>query len=563
MRSCRFALCALLAALCAMPLVVQAQDVSLVDNLEDGNGTNEFGGKWRFGDDSWAPEGEVGGNSLVLSAKDPQAEWISYDGNYGGGYNSQEAALLHYRLGDRPNPFGQNNVSIKTGFAEEEYGTLDMSGSIGFSFYAKADQSTTVKVSVASANITDWAFSYTDITVGTEWRLYEIPWSELQMPDYTENPKPFDPSQAQYIEWKVSKGSNTLANPSFNREGKLWIDDVVVVGYRFVPGCTECLGMPGSPPEPSVNVINFEFEHPYELTNDLGLGTWGYASQDPNGGVEPTVLTSDSVVIAGSGYAGTNGMMTSFTFGDPWKYGGQWDARPAVKYHCDLAKKDDAGELDSVAFAQGASALYFDYMTSGDVKSVRVEFATLKIYQESEIALPSAVVPGTEGEWKSATITWDKIKMPYWGVGPMGAETFNINGMRYLEWIVEGNKGQSGSFALDNVYLIGLDSLYLMEKEGVPMSTRAHAAASKATGSTLTRTAGKATLIIASGLQPRTVSLLDMRGRVVSNQAVPHTARTVSMNLRTMPAGAYLLVLDARRANGAVVRKSYRLITGE
>jgi hypothetical protein len=522
-------------------------DIAILDDFEDGDGTNLFGGKWKFGNDHWAPEGQEGGNSQVLSAKNPDAQWLEYAGDYGGGYGgSAEACLLRYRLGDRPDPWGHNKVSVKTSLTPSEYGELDISSSAGIIFHAKASQQTTIRVEIATGNVTDFAYNYTDISVGTEWQLYELQWSSFQKPDYTQNENALDLSRAQYVSWKISKGTNTSIDPSFSMEGELWLDDVKIAGYDFVPGCVACVSEPGTPPEPAALVIDFEWEAPLELTNELGKGSWGEAIQDPTGAAEPTTLANGGVQTSGVGYDGTDGVMMEFILGEGWKYEGTYDAKPKVKYVVELHSEDSA------AASQGSRGVYFDYKTTGDADRVKFEIGTVKIYQQSEIAYPSAIVPGTEGEWKGAFIPWDTLAMPNWG---KPADEFDASGIRELSFTVEGSKGDAGSIALDNIHIVGVDTLTLAPKANLLPARGIAGGGPNASPLRVARIGDKLHVSLNAARPPvaATAAIYDCRGRMALRTPLSRPATRGGWIMGIEPleaAGRYTLVVRTRDARG-------------
>lgn len=450
-------------ALATLALAPAAQGQALVDDMEGGNSIDKFGGTWGFSGDFWDK-----GDSKILSSVDTSLAFPFFKGAYGGGYpdGTGNAAKLQFRFGTTkpgtpPNTY-DNFVNMTAPFAPDD-GVINLTGAASISFYAKSDKAMQVEVVLTAANITDYAYYGTMISVGSNWTKYTVKLT-TGTGGLTRRPfgvvKPLDLSQAQGMQWEVNKGKNAGITA-----GTLWIDNLTIEGYTWVPAeprgsciVTGCIGAPGSIPKPSVLLADFEGPDP--IRNFCGQ-PWNFSSSFPTdpdarpntitGGVDSATST---LITAGKGFGDSHGGWLEFGLGDSWYSNEGHLMLPTVSLATLVS-------VDSNLNATGSTGLYFDYKTTGDVEYLDLQVQTVQVHAGNSYAQAFVKLKGTGGQWKSAQVKWTDFILPNWGPEFREAEkVMDFTGLLGLNWSASSAKRDiKGGFAVDNVYLVGISEL--------------------------------------------------------------------------------------------------------
>lgn len=448
---------------CLMLGLGGARGQAVLDDLEGGNSINKFGGQWNFSGDFWDK-----GNSKILSAVDTSVAVPFFKGAYGGGYpdGAGNAAKLEFRFGTvkpgtPPNTY-DNNVSMNCPLGPDD-AMLDLTGAQSVTFYAKADKALQVEMVLNTADITDYAYYTAMLNVTPAWTKYTIKLAAGAGGLTRRNfgvAKPLDLSQALAVGWEVNKGKNAAISTA-----TLWIDDVSFQGYTFKApeprgSCLAngCITAPGSAPKPAVLVADFEGADP--TLSALG-NHWNFGSTTPMGadarasrftaGVDSANFT---IAPQGKGYGGGNGGMLGFELGDVWFTPEGYLQLPAVNLSTYMSQ-------DTNLDVTGATGLYFDYQTTGQVEYVDLKVRTNQTHADNVYAVAYAKIKASGGQWKGAMVKWSDFVLPNWGPAFKEAEkAMRFTNLVSLEWsVTSAAKNIAGSLAIDNVYLTGIGQL--------------------------------------------------------------------------------------------------------
>lgn len=194
---------------------VPEADPSLVDNCEDGDHLNRFGGTWYTYDDS-ANEG----TSTIIPETSEDDKFKMTD----GGYNSEKAVKISFELSKGNNEFDPF-VGLGFGLNEDET-EVDISDATGMTFYYKGDIGKTVcNVKVETSNITDWGFYEHELEIAADWTFITLNWDDFAQPSWADQ-VPFDRTLTIKIGWEF-KGET-------GDKGEFWLDDVRMPGMDIV-----------------------------------------------------------------------------------------------------------------------------------------------------------------------------------------------------------------------------------------------------------------------------------------------------------------------------------------
>lgn len=449
----------MLAGALALGPTGMARGQALVDDLEGGHSINRFGGMWSFSGDFWDK-----GDSKILSAVDTSVAIPFFKGAYGGGYpdGTGHAAKLHFRFGATrpgtpPNTY-DNNVNMTVPFGADD-AVLNLTGAASFSFQARSDKPLQVEVVLPTLNITDWAYYSALINVTPTWTKHTLklatgPGGLTRRPFGAS--KPLDLTQALGVQWEVNKGKNPTIS-----EAILWIDDVAIQGYTYVPAeprgsclASGCVGAGGQSASPSVLFSDFEGADPTH--NVFGL-PWSYFSSTPMQDVRNNVIlggldsATGSLATAGKGYGGSHGGWLDFALGETWFTPEGYLMLPTVSLTAQVT-------TDTNLDVTGSTGITFDYKTAGDVEYVDFKVRTTQLHADNSYAIPYVKVKGTGGQWKGATVKWSDFILPNWGTAFREAEKLMVfKALLNMEWSVSSTKKEAkGSLAVDNVRVLGI-----------------------------------------------------------------------------------------------------------
>jgi hypothetical protein len=542
-----------------------AHGQAVVDDLEGGNSINKFGGQWSFSGDFWDK-----GDSKILSAVDTSVAVPFFKGAYGGGYpdGSGNAAKLEFRFGTTrpgtpPNTY-DNNVSMNCPLGADD-ALLNLTGGQAISFWAKADQAMQVEAILATANITDYAYYTAMINVTTSWTKFTIKLATgaggLTRRAFGTN-KPLDLTQAQSLGWEVNKGKNpSLAG------GTLWIDDIVIEGYTFVApeprgSCLAngCIVPAGNAPKPSALLADFEGADP--TLSALGL-PWAFGTTSGTGDGkfssvnEGVDLANFVLAPQGHGYNGGNGGLLGFELGDVWFTPEGYLQLPAAYLNTTVS--------DTSLSVPGATGVYFDYKTTGEVDYVDFKVKTTQIHADNIYAVPFTKLKATGGEWKGAWVKWSDFVLPNWGPAFKDAEKLmRFTDLVNLEWsVTSAKKNIKGSMAVDNVYITGISEL----PQPVPTGLKALAAHAGKVDARIARGALELPFTAPAGLHHGVVRLLDASGHEWARGAFAAEG-TANARLRvpapaSLPRGLMVARIESRYGKGSAFTASIPVVNLE
>ncbi|MDB5104117.1 MAG: hypothetical protein JWP91_1806 [Fibrobacteres bacterium] len=527
---------------------------ALVDDLEGGNSINRFGGQWSFSGDFWDK-----GNSKILSAVDTAAEIPFFKGSYGGGYpgGTGNAAELRFRFGTvkpgTPPDTYDNNVNMSSPFGPDD-AVLNLTGAQSITFYARSSKALQVEVALPTANITDYAYYSAMIATTSAWTKYTIKLATgaggLTRRPFGVN-KPLDLSQASAVTWEINKGKNASVT-----EATLWVDDVTIQGYTFVApeprgSCivNGCVVLAGNIPQPSALLA--DFDHGDAAQNAVGL-PWTFGTAIPmSGSAKASEITSGidpanyTLIPAGQGYGASNGGMIGFTLGDNWFTPEGFLQLPAVNITTQLTS-------DTSLDATGATGIYFDYKTTGDVEYVDFKLRTTQIHADNIYAVAYVKLKATGGQWKGANVKWSDFILPNWGAPFKESEkAMHFDGLVGMEWsVTSARKAVAGSLAIDDIYLTGIPKLpdpVASVRASVPMQPAGRA--------NLSQGSLNVPFQAPAGIHAGVVRMTDLSGKVVFSRDFTAEGSSVGTTMRfglehALPRGMYLILIDSHYGEG-------------
>jgi len=383
----------------------------------------------------------------------------------------------------------------------------------------------------------------------------------------------FKPENVTKIAWQVNKDLN-----STKLSGSVYVDSIQFKGpFTFVPQdqCLDCVGK-AFPTGPKFLISDFE------TGNDLlqnKLGFWWYPYTDAKARTDGTTPSSideywtenaytgqDVLDVVGHGNGG-NGITVNFTTGpSPFI-----QTRGSVSQSLTAFAGIGTNLFDTTAIegqrtyanATGATGLYFEYKTDG------VDFLTVEFPDRYDInqAGPEGdnddgqvwykKIPGNNtSEWKGVIIPFANLSLPGWikssdrkGKNPAGnwKQPHDLSRLAKIQFKYQGTS--NGTIAIDNVYLLGIESI------GAAQSVKTVGSAAKSVGLSAVYSRGKigvnwnAATAVASGK----IQLVNTKGRVVASAPIAQSAgRTVTANLGagSIPTGMYFVRVNAKDVNG-------------
>jgi len=206
----------------------QAQSDFLLSDFESGAGTNALGGYSYFFGDAGS-----GGNSRITTGDSINGYWdaSSVGEGYGG---SEHSGRFGWVFGDKHPTCGTGctydpEVNMVTEFFSAGDTVRNLSGATHIRFHAKANTPVKVSVLVRTANVRDYAYYRQEIEVTQNWKEFSVALlasNTFSQPSWGAH-VPFELSQAQSLQWQVSKGSNAaMAGDT------LLIDDLKIAGWN-------------------------------------------------------------------------------------------------------------------------------------------------------------------------------------------------------------------------------------------------------------------------------------------------------------------------------------------
>ncbi len=260
----------------------------------------------------------------------------------------------------------------------------------------------------------------------------------------------FDITQCTKLVWEVV-GEERLVDT-------LDIADVRLIGGGY-PGDLE---IPYAPPE-CCCFGDFE-QFPY---NESPLGTYWYAYSDvPYGGassVDEEYAIGNDVAgllnlqfIEGNGAYGTRAPALQYQLGPTFQMDG-YNTRGFVGIGCDLYDSLSVEYWDAASL--GVDGIYFEYKKEGDEGLI---FEILDYHDVGDADNPERkdsrgsglyhyrYLPSTDGEWRRAWIPFDGLTVNFDWEGFVDIP-LDLTRLAKIRWKAEGDQGEQGLFAVDNV----------------------------------------------------------------------------------------------------------------
>lgn len=375
----------------------------------------------------------------------------------------------------------------------------------------------------------------------------------------------YDGKEALKIAWQVATGGMMPDNAAL-KAGEVWIDKVEIVGYDYkAPDiCTECVGAATVAPPAGAWKVS-DFEAPDLAQNTIGNYWWYYNDVEINGTSDATdgikedeySPTGYSLLIEDNkkGYESSNGAWIKYLLGDAVEKDGN-TVDPFVGLGTELFKIGEAG--DTLLYDAGSVSdpgVYFLYKTDFGAKN----YLGFEAHDAYAFANPDGGevygvrLPGTAGEWKSATIPFSKLKLPVWAPKNRTGtwEAFDKGSIAKLQFKV--SSPASGEIAVDNVYVKGAEG-WAAPNEKPPVGVKYNGKAAKSIGMRATYSRGVVGVnwSSAASVANGRVALVNTKGRVVASAPIAANGGKVAVKLGAgnVPTGMYFVRVTAKDVNG-------------
>lgn len=378
----------------------------------------------------------------------------------------------------------------------------------------------------------------------------------------------FDPKKATKIAWFIN------ANKGTNGGGvrDVWIDDVKFLGtftYTAPDICVDCDKTTFTIPTPNKKLSDFEDSDP--LLNERSY-YWFYYDDtkgdgDAHGNSSVSGLITNPFIegeyimdTEGNGREGGAGAHIEFTMGPAYS-NGKATVEPFVGIGANVYDDDNGVDyLNASAF----KGIYFEYATSANVEYIDVEVSDMldaagkAADKDGEVYYTRIKGSSKDGEWKSATVPFDKLVLPTWvktsGERRKGADGSLIpldkSRLAQLKFKQRGNPGLDGVLSIDNVYFYGAD------KWGEGVGVKHIGSKSKVRASDLRATYSRGVVGVnwntVSSVASGKIQLVNTKGRVVASAPIVGASGKVTAKLSagTMPTGMYFVRVNAKDVNG-------------
>jgi len=547
----------------------QAVAGAVVDDFEANTNQNKFLGYTFFYNDA-----ADGGNSIVASSTPGGPGELLFDpakSTDEGAEGSDKSLKLEFTYGDtQPKgcagtcAYGQM-VGVGTEFTPGTDGgkVIDLTGATSLTFMAKASVSMIIRVEVTTKNVTDFGYFRAEPTIGPTWAPVTImlikdplggvsrpAWAEMATPDV-----PFDLTQVQKLQFQVSADDNPTLTA-----GTLWIDNIVVNGYNWVPpsACIACSGAL----TPKTGALLSDLEDvvaPPRAGNMNAVGGFWYVYNDVSQRTAPAPgdyseifqgaditdpLLPVFTVSAAKGANASAGAHIGFTLGKTFEENGE-----TIKPFVGLGTKvsDNLG----VTFSNftGSTGITFDYMTSATstFPYIRLEAKANQVLGTNTGAVHHLLLPSTAGVWKTATVLWSQLVLPDWeGVV---AAPLDVTKMDKFQWAVEGTPSQEGELSIDNVRITGMTAFTPLEVGILPRAGK------NLPGLKMAQVAGRIQVAYAlpAGVETAELNILDMKGSVVESRNLSRKELLqASVDTKGMRSGLYVLQVRSAKSVGSM-----------
>jgi len=398
---------------------------------------------------------------------------------------------------------------------------------------------------------------------------------DLTLADYFGGGYKYDGKEATKIAWQVATGGMMPLNSSLTA-GEVWVDKVEIVGFDYTAPdiCKSCVGAPTvAAPSGAWKLSDLEpgstdfaelaqnaIGQYWYYYNDVQIG----GTSDATGGIKedeysPTGYSLD-IADNGKGYNSTNGAWISYQLGNAVEKDGNTVAAfvglGTEVFHC--PGDPDAAKVLYNAGSDAGAGVYFLYRTNFDDKG----YLSFEAHDEYAYNNPDGGevygvrLPGTKGDWKSATIKFSDMKLPSWAPKDRTGtkEPFDKSKIAKFQFKVDGV--QSGDFAIDNLYIKGTESPKgnCKPSEVPPAGVKYYGKKAAAAGLRATYSRGMIGVNwnSAANIANGKVALVNTKGRVVASAPVSAVGSKITAKLGTgnIPTGMYFVRVTAKDVNG-------------
>jgi hypothetical protein len=378
---------------------------------------------------------------------------------------------------------------------------------------------------------------------------------DLTAPTWAKKALPYNIKRATKLAWEINFEDNSTVESD-----TLFIDDVEFIGtytfkspFLWTPTASTTVPTSGQ-------FATFDTKDPKKTPLPMPLTNYWYAYDDGaiqgtsvvNSGATKNATTKllDLKFEDGTGPNETGkAMLLGFTLGDAVQKNEEVEIKGFVGFGCNVYDSSTATYWD--AKAAKADKIYFQYATDGDVPYITFEVSdTMEVGDEKNPTRKDGrgdgVVwfrnfPATNGQWVAVEFPLDSLKLHDDWNGAKNVPLIKTH-LAKLQWKVQGGKGKSGTFAVDNVYFPGAswEGMSIVQKNNVMQKSSISTAYVN----------GNINITVARALTNGTVSLFSSNGTRIAAQPVGFKT---TFSAHSLPAGMYLVKVSAFDANGKAV----------
>jgi hypothetical protein len=440
---------------------VFAQTGWLLDDLEHGGNRNALGGYWYTYNDHSILTNHVEGSFTPIA---------------GGNAGSNFAAAMHFQ-------------GLAAAAAVEEYATVGMGTEIsgdenigygaGFnsvtaiSFYARGPAGLVFNFNVetienaqsGSTHVTDNSYTRQfTIAPGANnvWTLYTVQISPVTAPSQIDVPitgestfggaagdlqqEPwhgrtfqFRPENVTQLSWSLKSYPNNQG--ARINSGTFAVDDIRLVGFEYVEpdplgwcGNGDCVLPTFATPDQKALLSDFEF-------SPAGRNTLGFYWYDY---VDASSQVVTEISYTAPGRLDGSAASASFNLGT--------GTSPFAGIGTTLYNEEATPTvyLDASNFRYDFGGIYFEYMT-GNTNNVKVELHDWRSVEEDNGEDFFVLLPGTGGQWMSATIPFERFVLPAFAF----FRDLSLSNLAKLQFVF--NTPGPNTITIDNVYFYGAD----------------------------------------------------------------------------------------------------------
>ncbi len=425
---------------------------AVLDNFEDGDNGNWWGGYWYTYDDS-----SDGGDSVVNPLPDAKGGVGFIPSDVTDQPNNNYAAHMWGQLGSGYQ-YAYVGMGTNLGQSGDNPAPVDISAYTGVRFKVKGSGTYQFKLVDPGASQRNFKVYLKTFTATSNWQTVTVNFNETDLAygwgNYNNKIAPNDPTnwgdkpplsqvlqRCQAFQWQtVEQTAGTEVN--------LWVDDIELIGS----GST----LPTKPTSTTTGLIdNLE-----DGDGQNALGGYWYTFDDSDSGGNTTVNPPKGSDFAPtSPGAGGSQYCASFS----WEISAPTYANPFGALGTNLTPDGPPSVVDA-SNTQGIKITYKS--DAHHILKITVNDTTIS---SDPNGCPYQVgLPPTNGEWKTVTFSWDEFVLPAWfmqennkaGVDAMNSLKLStrLNKVMQIQFQsapVRYKNGGTGTFSVDDVYTIG------------------------------------------------------------------------------------------------------------